>query len=148
MLVMVTSFLASCGNNAAKMEEEIAKAKQHTLDSVKTVDSLKAIAAKQQKTMDSLKTAAAEAKKVRPAYADASSGETAQPQPKKKGWSNTAKGAVIGAGVGAVGGALIDKKHGEGAIVGGLLGAGAGAGTGAILDAKKKKKAQQAPIKQ
>lgn len=60
--------------------------------------------------------------------------------PKKKGWSNTAKGAVIGAGVGAVTGAIVDKKHGEGAIVGGLIGAGVGAGTGAIIDHNKKKK--------
>ncbi|MGY4384254.1 uncharacterized protein YcfJ [Pedobacter sp. UYP24] len=45
---------------------------------------------------------------------------------KKKGWSSAAKGTVIGAGAGAIGGALIDKKHGRGAIVGGLVGAGAG----------------------
>lgn len=54
--------------------------------------------------------------------------------------SSTAKGAIIGAGVGAVTGAIVDKKHGEGAIVGAVLGAGAGAGTGAIIDHNKKKK--------
>ena len=59
---------------------------------------------------------------------------------KKKGWSGAAKGAVIGAGVGAIGGAVIDKKKpAQGAIIGGLAGAGLGAGTGAILDSKKNK---------
>jgi YMGG-like Gly-zipper len=46
--------------------------------------------------------------------------------PQKKGMSNTAKDAIIGGGVGAVGGAIISKKKGKGAIIGGLLGAGAG----------------------
>ncbi|MEN9909258.1 MAG: hypothetical protein RLZZ540_2407 [Bacteroidota bacterium] len=55
----------------------------------------------------------------------------------RKKWSSTAKGAVIGAGVGAVTGAVISKKKGEGAIIGGLAGAGVGAGTGAIIDSKK-----------
>lgn len=59
---------------------------------------------------------------------------------KKKGWSSAAKGAVIGAGVGAITGAAVSKKKGEGAIIGGLAGAGVGAGTGAIIDSKKNKK--------
>ena len=62
---------------------------------------------------------------------------------KKKGWSHTAKGAVVGAGTGAVTGAIINKKRGQGAIVGTLIGAGVGAGTGAIVDAQKKKKNQR-----
>ena len=37
---------------------------------------------------------------------------------KKKGWSGTAKGAVIGAGVGAATGAIVNKKKGTGAIIG------------------------------
>jgi hypothetical protein len=45
---------------------------------------------------------------------------------KKKGWSEAAKGTAIGAGAGALGGALIDKKKGRGAIIGGVVGAGAG----------------------
>lgn len=57
---------------------------------------------------------------------------------KKKGWSGTAKGAVIGAGVGAATGAIISKKKGTGAIIGGLAGAGVGAGTGAIIDGGEK----------
>ena len=59
------------------------------------------------------------------------------PIPQKKKWSGAAKGAVIGAGVGAATGAIVSKKKGQGAIIGGLAGAGVGAGTGAILDNKK-----------
>ena len=44
----------------------------------------------------------------------------------KKGWSSAAKGAAIGAGAGALGGILIDKKDGRGAIIGGVIGAGTG----------------------
>jgi hypothetical protein len=58
-------------------------------------------------------------------------------QPQKKGWSAKAKGAVIGAGVGAAAGAIINKRNrGVGAIIGGVLGAGAGTGVGAIIDKK------------
>lgn len=49
-----------------------------------------------------------------------------QPTAKKTGWSDAAKGTVIGGAAGAVGGALIDKKKGRGAIIGGLVGAGGG----------------------
>jgi hypothetical protein len=56
--------------------------------------------------------------------------------PQKKGMSNSAKDAIIGGGVGAVGGAIISKKKGKGAIIGGLLGAGAGY----IIGKKKDKK--------
>ena len=53
---------------------------------------------------------------------------------KKKGWSNTAKGAVIGAGVGAATGAIVSKKKGQGAIIGGLVGAGVGGYAGDAID--------------
>ncbi len=60
------------------------------------------------------------------------------PQQEKKGWSAKAKGAVVGAGVGAAAGAIINKKNrGAGAIIGGVLGAGAGTGIGAIIDKKQ-----------
>ena len=45
---------------------------------------------------------------------------------RKRGWSKAAKGTAIGAGSGAVLGAIVSKKKGKGAIIGGLLGAGAG----------------------
>lgn len=62
------------------------------------------------------------------------------PQPEeKKGWSNAAKGAVIGGAGGAVTGAIISKKKGKGAIIGGVVGAAGGY----ILGRKKDKKASR-----
>lgn len=59
---------------------------------------------------------------------------------KKKGWSAAAKGAVIGAGAGAVTGILIDKKDGRGAAIGGAV----GAGTGYLIGRDKDKKSGRA----
>lgn len=59
---------------------------------------------------------------------------------KKKGWSAAAKGAVIGAGAGAVTGILVDKKDGRGAAIGGAV----GAGTGYIIGRQKDKKTGRA----
>ncbi len=56
----------------------------------------------------------------------------------KKKMNNTTKGALIGAGIGAASGAVIDKKPVRGAVLGGVVGAGAGAVTGKIIDDKKK----------
>lgn len=47
-------------------------------------------------------------------------------QQEKKGWSKAAKGTAIGAGTGAIVGAVVSKKKGKGAIIGGVAGAGAG----------------------
>jgi len=61
----------------------------------------------------------------------------ATPQPvKKKGWSNAAKGAVIGAGTGAIGGAILSKKKGLGAVIGGVVGAAGGYIIGKNMDKK------------
>ena len=66
--------------------------------------------------------------------ASSSSGTEAQA---KKGWSKTAKGAVIGGVVGAGTGAIINKKNrAAGAVVGGVVGAGAGAIIGHEMDKK------------
>jgi hypothetical protein len=58
---------------------------------------------------------------------------------KKKGWSGAAKGTVIGAGSGAIIGAIVSKKKGAGAIIGGLIGAGAGYAVGNESDKKKRR---------
>jgi uncharacterized membrane protein YeaQ/YmgE (transglycosylase-associated protein family) len=55
----------------------------------------------------------------------------------KKRLNAVAKGAIIGASVGAVAGVIVSKKKGKGAIVGGILGAGAGAAAGKIIKNKK-----------
>lgn len=58
---------------------------------------------------------------------------------KNTGWSNRAKGAVIGGATGAVGGAIISKHKGTGAVVGGLAGAAGGYIIGNEIDKKKNK---------
>jgi len=44
----------------------------------------------------------------------------------KKGWSHRKKYAVIGAGAGAVTGAVISRHHAQGAIIGGVVGGAGG----------------------
>ena len=58
-------------------------------------------------------------------------------QTAKRGWSKSAKGAVIGGASGAVLGAVINKRNrAAGAVIGGVLGAGAGYGIGRKMDKK------------
>lgn len=136
--LIIALILVSC-QNQEKIDVE--KAKQASIDSMK-------VEIQKQKVIDSMKV---EMVKVEEEKAEAQRKAEAQKvvhvqQPatttekKRKGWSSTAKGAVIGAGVGAITGAAVSKKKGEGAIIGGLAGAGVGAGTGAIIDNEKKKK--------
>ena len=54
------------------------------------------------------------------------SSNAAQTTTQKKGWSSAAKGTAIGAGAGAITGAIISKKKGKGALIGGIVGAGGG----------------------
>lgn len=69
-----------------------------------------------------------------PGASSTGSGTAAQ---EKKGWSKTAKGAVIGGVVGAGTGAVVNKKNrAAGAVVGGVIGAGAGAVIGHQMDKK------------
>lgn len=67
-----------------------------------------------------------------------SSGTVAQaPVPaQKKGWSKAAKGTAIGAGSGAVLGAIVSKKKGKGAVIGGIIGAAGGYAVGRSQDKK------------
>lgn len=102
-----------------------------------TIDSMQRVAEKQ-RIIDSMKVENEKVIKQKEVVV-VNQQAPAAAAPQRKKWSGAAKGAVIGAGVGAVTGAIISKKKGEGAIIGGLAGAGVGAGTGAILDDKKKK---------
>ncbi len=64
--------------------------------------------------------------------------QTTSQTEKKKGWSSAAKGAVIGAGAGAIGGAIIGKKKPvKGAVVGGVVGAAGGYIIGKDIDKRK-----------
>lgn len=123
-----------------QQNEDISKAKQATIDSMQTE-------IKKQKIIDSMEIEITKINEANEAtlaserqqnIVAVSQPATAAPA-KKKGWSGAAKGAVIGAGVGAATGAIVSKKKVQGAIIGGLAGAGVGAGTGAIIDSSTKK---------
>jgi hypothetical protein len=85
--------------------------------------------------------AEARASASRPQHVTVVNQQPAAAEPaQKKGWSSAAKGAVIGAGAGAVTGILVDKKDGRGAAIGGVV----GAGTGYIIGRQKDKKTGRA----
>jgi hypothetical protein len=142
----IVAVLAACNtkNTAAEQELAILKAKQATIDSMNTVAEEKSFA--DQKTVayaSAVKKASAKRSAARTSqYASYSEPAvlptaTPAPAPQKKGWSNKAKGAVIGGVVGAGAGAVISKeKKVQGAIIGAVLGAAGGYGVGAILDKK------------
>lgn len=63
----------------------------------------------------------------------------------RKGWSPQAKGTVIGAGAGALGGAVIHKRNrAVGGVVGGVVGGAAGYAIGKHTDNKRKEAARVA----
>ena len=134
-VIFLVLVFASCQK---QQSEDINKAKQASIDSMQTEIS-------KQKVIDSMQLEIAKNNEIIERRHDVT--VVNQPAPvaaaapaKKKGWSGAAKGAVIGAGVGAATGAIVSKKKGEGAIIGGLVGAGVGAGTGAIIDDSTKNK--------
>jgi hypothetical protein len=140
LIVSATCLLISCNN----------KAKEAALQQQATIDSMNQVMAKQH-IIDSMKNVSDSIANVEKhthggeTYSGSStaSSTTATTTTTKKKWSAKAKGAVIGAGVGAITGALVDKNHGAGALIGGVAGAGLGYGTGAVIDNKKKKQAAQ-----
>lgn len=105
---------------------------------LQTTDST-AIAEKAQKAIQPV------AKKTQPTSQDGAASsrsevittESANTAEAKQGWSKTAKGAVVGAVVGAGTGAVVNKRNrAVGAVIGGAAGAGAGAIIGNELDKK------------
>jgi hypothetical protein len=131
-LLLITAFtiaLVSCKNTDTK-GVVVDDTHQTTIDSMKTV-------AEKQHIIDSM-TMVNKNSQPQKEVVIVHDQQATVTTTKRKKWSRAAKGAVIGAGVGAITGALVDKKHGEGAIIGGLAGAGLGAGTGAIIDDSKK----------
>jgi len=149
VVIALSSVMFAC-NNKAKEEAELKQKEADKqlaikavkdslrLDSFKKAEVAKVDAEKEAKHQAELVAARrAGEKSSRSSRSYASSGSssggssssyagTTQPTAKKKGWSDAAKGTVIGGAAGAVGGALIDKKKGRGAIIGGLVGAGGG----------------------
>jgi len=133
LLLLGASVFSACTNNA----KEEALVKQQVIKQVS--DSLKLDSFKRADAERQVQLAEAKEEKIRVAEekrmlllserSEAPRTVVYQSTPveqKKKGWSEAAKGTAIGAGAGALGGVLIDKKDGRGAIIGGLVGAGTG----------------------
>ncbi len=129
----------SCKNtNEAGVTEE---SKQAQIDSMNVVIEKQEAEMAKQKSIDSMQNIVNQRQRPVIIHNNTPVSQTATPEAKRKGWSGAAKGAVIGAGAGAIGGAIINHKdRASGAVIGGLIGAGVGAGTGAVIDAEKKKK--------
>ncbi len=151
--IAIATIFAACNNNA-KVNSQ---AQNPTRDSLRMMeysmramrDSLRLDSFQRAATLEKQRAAQASAVTRRTAYSSSPSRRrtyvkgvsesyyynTPQTQ-KKKGWSSAAKGAVIGAGAGAVTGILVDKKDARGAIIGGVLGAGTGYVIGRAHDRK------------
>ncbi|HTL10391.1 MAG TPA: hypothetical protein VL307_19085 [Chitinophagaceae bacterium] len=149
LIAMISSSLLACNSGADKAAQAEA-AKQRTIDSLNT-------ALVKQRAIDSVKLSQERIEKKNAQVARNRANESAQAsgsgnlettssQPaKKKGLSHTAKGAIVGAGAGAITGAIINHDDRvKGAAIGTVLGAGIGAGTGAIVDKSVKKKRRKA----
>ena len=143
-LAMIVSALTAC-NSGADKAAEAQKEKQKTIDSLNTVlvkqrviDSMKLVEAK--------RTVKKNTQVTQTSTQTSGNLETVSAQPaKKKGLSHTAKGAIVGAGAGAITGAIINHNDRvKGAAIGTVLGAGIGAGTGLIVDKSVKKKKKRA----
>ncbi len=148
VMVALSSVMFACNNKSKQADEAIKKEAQVKAikDSMRLDSFAKAdMAIKEQVKKDAEVAAAYKAGKHSSSHSvsTSSSGGTSsssyggtQPTAKKQGWSEAAKGAVIGGAAGAVGGAIIDKKKGRGAVVGGVV----GAGTGYLIGRGKDKK--------
>ncbi|MCE3282698.1 MAG: 17 kDa surface antigen [Chitinophagaceae bacterium] len=134
-LAVAAVMAVGCNSNTSS-EAELQQAKQFAIDSMKAAEAkiaADALAAQQAAAASNTST-----KTV--IYKTEPAATTSTPAvQEKKGWSNKAKGAVIGGVVGAATGAAVSDKKGKGAIIGGVVGAAGGYGVGAILDNKKKK---------
>ena len=134
--IATAATIMSCTSNAgtnAKIEE----ARQAAIDSMHKATEIEAI---KQAAIDSVNRANEKAEATEKVIYVHDNNNTASPATKtqRKKMNNVAKGALIGAGAGAITGAVVSKKKGQGAIIGGVVGAGAGAATGAIIDHQKK----------
>lgn len=137
--------MVACNTQSDK-QEALLKQQQKTIDSMRVamekqaiIDSMSALQAQREEAQKWEEIEKNEATHHTQAVASA----PAQTAPAKKKWSHTAKGALVGAGTGAITGAIVNKKRVEGALIGTVIGAGVGAGTGAIVDHSVKKRKQQ-----
>jgi len=145
-MLFAASVLVACNTQSDK-QEALLKSQQKTIDSMRVamekqaiIDSMNALQAQRQEAEKWEDIEKNEATNHTQAVSHTSA---AAPAPAKKKWSHTAKGALVGAGTGAITGAIVNKKRVEGALIGSVIGAGVGAGTGAIVDHSVKKRKQQ-----
>jgi Glycine zipper len=122
---------ASCKNNQATDQTKVLAAFK---DSVEYAEFLKW---KQAQAAEQIATPVVQ-KETKVVYRNASNNNScATTTAKKKGWSKSAKGAVIGGAGGAVVGAVVNKRNrAAGAVIGGVIGAGVGYGIGRGEDKK------------
>lgn len=138
----VVTVMAACNSNTNK-EAEIQQAKQYTIDSMQNAQALqeaeeRALVAEQAAAKRSSTRSSSRNTVTYRSYSEPATLPTAEQE--RRGWSNKAKGAVVGGVVGAVTGAAVSKdKKAKGAVIGGVVGAAGGYGVGAILDNKKKR---------
>ncbi len=132
-ILILALVMASCSNKA-KDEALRQVAIKAVKDSLR-LDSFKKAEVVKKQEQEKLAKAEAEKKekkmlllsRQREATAENAPATAQQAVPaRKKGWSDAAKGTLIGGVAGAVGGAIIDKNKGRGAIIGGAVGAGTG----------------------
>lgn len=152
LIFFILPLIYACGSKEGSTDAAIIAARQAVLDSMNQVN----LISKQQRQIDSLEnetTYVPSDGHSASANAYTSSERSSVPttpvnysSSKKKKMGNVAKGAIIGAGVGAITGAVVSKKKGKGAIIGGVLGAGAGAGVGAVINKKNQKKQQDGVV--
>ena len=125
---------AKLAEDTAGMAEYQAWKAQQEKDSIERAN---ALAAKEESQSKSSGTSRSYGDRSGEGSSGAISSESGNTAEAKKGWSKTAKGAVIGGVVGAGTGAVINKKNRtKGAIIGGVVGAGAGAVIGRDMDKK------------
>lgn len=106
LIPVILFVLAACKNNEAKVESAATDNTGQTTPAPSKQEEMKSKESKSQASQAS---------------------ETTTKPAKKKGWSNKAKGAAIGAGTGAIVGAVADKNHrARGAVIGTAVGAGVG----------------------
>jgi YMGG-like Gly-zipper len=133
--------------DSMRMEAQIQTAKQFTRDSLKDANKPKVYATK--KHYNSAAESYVSRNPNNEVYTTPTENAPVYKSVKKKRRiSRPVEGALIGAGVGAVSGAIINKNNrGKGAIIGGVIGAGVGAGAGLIIDKKEKEKRKLSILK-
>jgi hypothetical protein len=140
--VMMLGVLACVACNDSKKAEETAKRESEVRQ--QTIDSIEAENKKREEIRSSSNRSGSSNTSSSNSNNSESNDNTNTEPAKRKGMSNTTKGALIGTGAGVVGGAAtgaaVSKDKGKGAIIGGAIGGAVGSGVGYGIGADKDKK--------